>query len=49
MALFDLIATAIFGLEAVVAHEVKGLGYDGVKVENARVPIVCCRSTPASP
>ena len=37
MAEFQLIATATFGLEAVVAREVKALGYDKVKVENARV------------
>ena len=34
---FELIATATFGLEAVVAREVKRLGYEDVKVENARV------------
>lgn len=33
----ELIATAAFGLEAVVAKEVKGLGYEDVKVENGRV------------
>ncbi len=32
-----LIATATFGLEAVVAREVKELGFSEVKVENARV------------
>jgi len=32
-----LIATATFGLEAVVAREVKELGFTEVKVENARV------------
>ncbi|MEW6661086.1 MAG: THUMP domain-containing class I SAM-dependent RNA methyltransferase [Bacillota bacterium] len=37
MALIELIATATFGLEAVVAREVKELGYEDVKVENARV------------
>lgn len=33
----QLIATATFGLEAVVAHEVKQLGYEDAKVDNARV------------
>ena len=33
----DLIATATFGLEAVVAREVRELGYQDVSVENARV------------
>jgi putative N6-adenine-specific DNA methylase len=37
MAEIELIATATFGLEAVVAREVRALGYDDVKVENARV------------
>jgi putative N6-adenine-specific DNA methylase len=32
-----LIATAAFGLEAVVAHEVKNLGYPEVQVENGKV------------
>jgi len=32
-----LIATAAFGLEAVVAHEVKKLGYEEVQVENGKV------------
>ena len=36
MAYIDLIATATFGLEAVVAKELKHLGYE-TKVENARV------------
>ncbi|KAF0194231.1 MAG: putative N6-adenine-specific DNA methylase [Bacillota bacterium] len=34
---FDLIATATFGLESVVADEVKKLGYEGVKIENGKV------------
>jgi putative N6-adenine-specific DNA methylase len=34
--LFDLIATATFGLEAVVARELKALGYD-VKVKDSKV------------
>lgn len=33
----ELIATATFGLESVVAEEVKALGYDQVQVENGRV------------
>lgn len=34
---FTLIATSTFGLEAVVAKELKELGYDDLKVENGRV------------
>jgi len=37
MSKIELIATATFGLEAVVAREVRDLGYQDVKVENARV------------
>ncbi|MFZ5633478.1 MAG: THUMP domain-containing class I SAM-dependent RNA methyltransferase [Bacillota bacterium] len=37
MAVTELIATATFGLEAVVAREVRELGYDQVTVENGRV------------
>ena len=37
MSELELIATATFGLEAVVAREVKELGYDRVVVENGRV------------
>lgn len=37
MSRIELIATATFGLEAVVAREVKELGYDDMTVENARV------------
>jgi len=33
----DLIATATFGLEAVVAQEVKDLGYEHISVENGKV------------
>jgi putative N6-adenine-specific DNA methylase len=33
----ELIATATFGLESVVAEEVKGLGYGDVRVENGKV------------
>lgn len=45
----NLIATATFGLESIVAREVKALGYDDVRVENARVefsgdPKAICRS-----
>lgn len=35
----ELIATSSFGLEAIVAREVKRLGYDNFKVENGRVII----------
>lgn len=34
---YDLIATSTFGLESVVAKELKELGYDDLKVENGRV------------
>lgn len=37
MGKFDLIATATFGLEAVVARQIKELGYTDVRVENSRV------------
>lgn len=37
MSSIDLIATATFGLEAVVAREVKALGYNDARIENARV------------
>ena len=37
MQMVRLIATATFGLEAVVAEEVKRLGYTDVKVENGKV------------
>ena len=37
MSQIELIATATFGLEAIVAREVEALGYTDVKVENARV------------
>ena len=33
----DLIATAAFGLESIVANELKKLGYENQKVENGRV------------
>ena len=33
----DIIATATFGLEAVVARELRDLGYKDLKVENSRV------------
>ncbi|MFA5536515.1 MAG: class I SAM-dependent RNA methyltransferase [Bacillota bacterium] len=39
MKMVELIATAPMGLEAVVAREVKALGYENVKVENGRVLI----------
>ncbi len=34
---YDLIATATFGLEAIVAREIKRLGFEDVITENARV------------
>ncbi len=37
MGQYDLIATATFGLESIVAREVKKLGYEDVTTENARV------------
>lgn len=37
MAKIELIATATFGLESVVAHEVRTLGYKDVTVENGKV------------
>ncbi len=37
MAKVELIATATFGLEAVVGREVQDLGYEDVQVENSRV------------
>ena len=37
MSRVDLIATATFGLEAIVGREIKELGFDDVKVENSRV------------
>jgi len=40
MSRIELIATATFGLEAVVAREIKELGYDEVTVENGRVTFI---------
>lgn len=45
----ELIATSSFGLEAIVAREVRNLGYEDVQVENARVtftagPEAICRA-----
>lgn len=37
MAKIELIATVTFGLESVVAYEVKKLGYEDITVENGRV------------
>ncbi|MBN6185593.1 class I SAM-dependent RNA methyltransferase [Aneurinibacillus sp. BA2021] len=37
MSKVDIIATSTFGLEAVVAREVKQLGYTGAQVENGKV------------
>ncbi len=49
MAKIELIATATFGLEAVVAREVQNLGFQDTKTENARVEFTAdesaiCRS-----
>ncbi len=40
MAKLELIATAAFGLEAVVARELKQLGYTNLKTENGKVTFV---------
>ncbi|MED0669001.1 class I SAM-dependent RNA methyltransferase [Aneurinibacillus aneurinilyticus] len=37
MSKVDIIATSTFGLEAIVAREVKQLGYENAKVENGKV------------
>jgi putative N6-adenine-specific DNA methylase len=37
MAIYDLIATSTFGVEAIVAEELRLLGYGDLKVENGRV------------
>jgi putative N6-adenine-specific DNA methylase len=37
MAKIELIATAAFGVESIVARELKNLGYDNLHVENGRV------------
>jgi putative N6-adenine-specific DNA methylase len=37
MSKFELLATAAFGLESVVADELRKLGYDDLKVENGKV------------
>lgn len=37
MSKIQLIATAAFGIESVVANELKNLGYDNLKVENGKV------------
>lgn len=49
MAKIELIATATFGLEAIVAREVRNLGYLDTKTENAKVEFIAdesgiCRS-----
>jgi putative N6-adenine-specific DNA methylase len=46
---WDIIATATFGLEAVVARELRNLGYEDLQVENSRVifkgsPLDVCRA-----
>lgn len=40
MAKLELIATATFGLEAVVARELQNLGYTNLKTENGRVTFI---------
>ncbi|WIF95849.1 THUMP domain-containing class I SAM-dependent RNA methyltransferase [Caminicella sporogenes] len=40
MAKFELIATSAFGIEALVARELRNLGYDNIKVENGKVTFV---------
>lgn len=40
----ELIATATFGLEAIVAQEVRDLGYENVQVENAKVTFTATES-----
>ena len=37
MATYDLVATATFGVESIVAEELRTLGYHDLKVENGRV------------
>jgi putative N6-adenine-specific DNA methylase len=49
MARIELLALTAFGLEALVARELKTLGYEEVKVQNGRVMFVAneegiCRS-----
>ncbi len=49
MSKLELIATATFGLEAIVAQEVKDLGYDQITVDNGKITfladeIAICRS-----
>jgi len=36
-----LIATALFGVEAVVARELKNLGYEDIITEDGKVPFTC--------
>ena len=49
MAKIELIATAAFGLEAVVAAELKELGYKEQMVENGRVTFTAMRKPSAGP
>lgn len=44
MSKIELIATAAFGLEAVVAHELRQLGYNDLKVENGKVNFIADES-----
>jgi len=43
MSMFDLIATSAFGLESVVADELKLLGHQNLKVENGKVSFAADR------
>lgn len=40
MSNIELIATSAFGLESIVARELKNLGYDNLKVENGKITFV---------
>lgn len=44
MAKLELIATSAFGLEALVAQELKQLGYNNLKVENGKVTFIANES-----
>src|SRR5699024_9605563 len=40
MSRIELIATSTFGLEAIVAQELRDLGYDDLKIENGKVTFI---------
>ncbi len=40
MAKYEIIATSTFGIESIVAKEIKDLGYDNVTVENGKVTFI---------